>query len=78
MLRALGLAHHWPRLLDEGRFRSMTEIAAAKGIGLGQASKMSRLAQLSPDLSKQSPWDASRWASASCCAASCRRPGWPT
>lgn len=28
----------------------MTEIAAAEGIDLGQASKMSRLAQLSPDL----------------------------
>lgn len=50
MLRALGLAHHWQRLLDEGRFSSMTEIAAAEGIDLGQASKMSRLAQLAPDL----------------------------
>lgn len=28
----------------------MTEIAAADGIDLGQASKMSRLAQLAPDL----------------------------
>ncbi|WP_232287869.1 hypothetical protein [Verminephrobacter eiseniae] len=50
MMRALGLAHHWQRLLDEGRFSSMTEIAAAEGIDLGQASKMSRLAQLAPDL----------------------------
>jgi hypothetical protein len=50
LLRALGLAHHWQRLLDEGRFSSMTEIAAAEGIDLGQASKMSRLAQLAPDL----------------------------
>lgn len=32
LLRALGLAHHWQRLLDEGRFSSMTEIAAAEGI----------------------------------------------
>ncbi|MBP9217761.1 MAG: LacI family transcriptional regulator, partial [Sterolibacterium sp.] len=50
LLRALGLAHHWQRLLDEGRFSSMTEIAAAEDIDLGQASKMSRLAQLAPDL----------------------------
>ena len=39
LMRALGLAHHWQRLLDEGRFSSMTEIAAAEGIDLGQASK---------------------------------------
>ena len=50
LMRALGLAHHWQRLLDEGRFSSMTAIAAAEGIDLGQASKMSRLAQLAPDL----------------------------
>ena len=50
LMRALGLAHHWQRLLDEGRFSSITEIAAAEGIDLGQASKMSRLAQLAPDL----------------------------
>lgn len=48
LMRALGLAHHWQRLLDEGRFSSMTEIAAAEGIDLGQASKMSRLARLAP------------------------------
>ena len=50
LMRALGLAHHWQRLLDDGRFNSMTEIAEAEGIDLGQASKMSRLAQLAPDL----------------------------
>lgn len=50
LMRALGLAHHWQRLLDEGRFNSMTEIAAVEGIDLGQASKISRLAQLAPDL----------------------------
>lgn len=50
LMRALGLAHHWQRLLDEGRFSSMTEIAVAEGIDLGQASRISRLAQLAPDL----------------------------
>lgn len=45
LMRALGLAHHWQRLLDEGRFSSMSEIATAEGIDLGKVSKMSRLAQ---------------------------------
>jgi hypothetical protein len=27
LMRALDLAHHWQRLLNEGRFSSMTEIA---------------------------------------------------
>ncbi|WP_307734475.1 LacI family transcriptional regulator [Xanthomonas albilineans] len=50
LMRALGLAHHWQRLLDQGRFDSMTEIAQAEGIDLGQASRMSRLAHLAPDV----------------------------
>ncbi len=49
LMRALGLAHHWQRLLDERRAASVAEIAEAEGIDLGQASKMSRLAQLAPD-----------------------------
>ena len=31
LIRALGLAHYWQRLLDEGKFRSITDIAAAEG-----------------------------------------------
>lgn len=50
LLRALGLAHHWQRLLDDGRFQSLTEIAAAEGMDLGQASRMARLTQLAPDI----------------------------
>lgn len=50
LMRALGLAHHWQRLLDEGRFRSLSEIATTEGIDLGQASKIIRLTQLAPDL----------------------------
>ena len=49
-MRALGLAHHWQRLLDEGRYRTMTEIAAAEGIDLGQASRIGRLTQLAPEI----------------------------
>lgn len=40
----------WNAWVARGLFSSMTEIAAAEGIDLGQASKMSRQAQLAPDL----------------------------
>jgi hypothetical protein len=50
LLRALGLAHHWQRLLDEVRFNSLTEIADTEGIDLGQASRIGRLIQLAPDI----------------------------
>lgn len=50
LMRALGLAHHWQRLLDEGRFTSITEIAAAEGIDRGQASKIAQLARVAPDI----------------------------
>ena len=45
---ALGLAHYWQHLLDTGRFRSLTEIAAAEGMDLGQVSRIARMAQLAP------------------------------
>ncbi|WP_322994372.1 hypothetical protein [Castellaniella sp.] len=48
LLRALGLAHHWQRLLDEGRFQSLTQIARAEGLDIAQVSRISRLAGMSP------------------------------
>ena len=48
LLRALGLAHYWQQSLDDGMFRSITEIAAAEGMDVGRVSRMLRLAQLSP------------------------------
>lgn len=50
LLRALGLAHHWQRLLDQGRFDSLSEIAQAEGLDLGRTSRIARLAQLAPDI----------------------------
>jgi hypothetical protein len=50
LVKALGLAHFWQRLLDEGAYRSVTEIAAAEGMDLGQASRIVRMAQLAPDI----------------------------
>lgn len=50
LVRALGLAHHWQNLLDDGRFASMTEIAAVEGMDPGRASRIARLAHLAPDV----------------------------
>lgn len=50
LVRALGLAHHWQRLLDDGRFTSMTEIAQAEGLNPGRVSIIERLVHLAPDI----------------------------
>ncbi len=44
LIRALGLAHYWQRLIDEGKFRSITDIAAAEGIDVTQALRLTLLA----------------------------------
>jgi len=49
-IRALGLAHYWQRLLDEGKYRSLTEIAAIEGIDLSHASRIAQLARLGPGI----------------------------
>ncbi len=51
-IRALGLAHYWQRLLDEGKYRSLTEIAIAEGLDLGQASRTAQLIRLAPNIVK--------------------------
>jgi len=38
----------WQRLLDEGKFRSITDIAAAEGIDVTQARRLLRLTLLAP------------------------------
>ncbi len=48
LMRALGLAHHWQRLLDEGRFGSITEIATAEVIDVTQVRRLTRLRLLAP------------------------------
>jgi len=50
LIRALGLAHYWQRLLDEGKYRSLTEIATVEGIDLGQASRTAQLVRLAPGI----------------------------
>jgi hypothetical protein len=50
LIKALGLAHHWQRLLDEGRCAGLREIAEAEGLDLGRVSKVNRLAHLAPSV----------------------------
>lgn len=50
LIRALGLAHYWQRLLDDGKYRSWTEIAAAEGMDRGQVNRISLLTRLAPEI----------------------------
>ncbi|MET2547969.1 hypothetical protein [Ralstonia pseudosolanacearum] len=53
MMRALGLAHYWQRLLDEQRFASVAEIAEAEGIDVSRAYRLLRLTLLAPTMVEQ-------------------------
>jgi hypothetical protein len=50
LLRALGLAHYWQRLLDEQRVASVAEIAEAEGINVTQVRRLLRLVLLAPEV----------------------------
>lgn len=50
LMRALGLAHHWQRLLDEERAASVSEIAKAEGMDVTQVRRMMRLTLLAPEV----------------------------
>lgn len=53
LLRALGLAYHWQRLLDEQRVGSVAEIAEAEGINVTQVRRLMRLSLLAPAVVEQ-------------------------
>ncbi|QWQ12185.1 hypothetical protein KN198_00990 [Ralstonia solanacearum] len=50
LMRALGLAHYWQRLLDTQRFASVAEIAEAEGIDVSRAYRLLRLTLLAPEI----------------------------
>ena len=50
LMRALGLAHHWQRLLDEKRAASVAEIAEAEGMDVTQVRRVVRLTLLAPEV----------------------------
>ncbi len=49
ILNALAWAYHWPRLLDEGRMTSGTEIAHQEGLNQPSVNELLRLTLLSPE-----------------------------
>lgn len=50
LMRALGLAHHWQRLLDGKRVESVAEIAKAEGLDVTQVRRIMRLSLLAPEI----------------------------
>ena len=48
LVRALGLAHSWQHLLDEGKFASLTEIAKAEGLDRAYVTRVFMLTRLAP------------------------------
>lgn len=48
--RALGLAHHWQRLIAEGRVTSVAALAATEGLDSSQVHRLMRLALLAPNV----------------------------
>jgi hypothetical protein len=50
LMRALGLAHHWRRILDEERAASVADIANAEGMDVTQVRRVMRLTLLAPEV----------------------------
>ena len=50
LIRALARAHRWKRRLEEGRYGSAGEIAAAEGVTRSVVSRLLRLTKLAPDI----------------------------
>ena len=50
LIRALGLAYHWQRLLDEERVASVADIAKAEGMDVTQVRRVMRLTLLAPEV----------------------------
>ena len=48
--RALELAHYWQRLLDEGKYRLFTVVAATEGMDRGQISRTALMIRLAPEI----------------------------
>ena len=50
LAKALARAHRWQRLLEEGRYASISELAAAEKIERGYLGRVLRLTLLAPDI----------------------------
>ena len=50
MVKALARAFRWKRMLEDGRYASISEIAAAEKIDRGYVGSILRLTLLAPDI----------------------------
>jgi hypothetical protein len=50
LIRALVRAHRWKRLLEQGKYRSVAEMAEAEGLTRSFVSRLLRLTLLAPDI----------------------------
>ena len=50
LIRALGLAHYWQRLLDDGKVNTIADIAQMEGMDVTQARRLLRLVLLAPSV----------------------------
>jgi hypothetical protein len=50
VIKALARAWRWQRMLDEGRFASVRELAEAERVGLSYISRILRLTLLAPEI----------------------------
>ena len=50
LVKALARAWRWQRMLDEGRFASVRELAEAERVSLSYTSRILRLTLLAPDI----------------------------
>jgi hypothetical protein len=50
MIKALARGFRWRRLLEDGSYRTMEELAAAEGINASYVSRLLRLTILAPDV----------------------------
>jgi hypothetical protein len=50
LIRALARAHRWNRMLEQGRYRSIAEIAEGEKIDRSFVSRLLRLTLLAPDI----------------------------
>jgi len=50
LIRAIVRAHRWKRLLDEGKYRSASELAEAEGMTRSFVTRLLRLTMLAPDI----------------------------
>jgi hypothetical protein len=50
LIKALGRAHRWKRMLDDGRYGSVSELAAAEKLDRGYLGRILMLTLLAPDI----------------------------